>query len=95
MLTVEQHHWLLDNLGAPDSPLHWFAQMKRPPGPVGWLFDLAKWLVLIVWSVAFIWVWFTVFAVLFLWEGLGFLEAAGESESGASASPPAESQPHD
>lgn len=86
MLTVEQHHWLLDNVGAPDSPLRWFAQMKRPEGPVGWLFDLAKWLALIIWSVAFIWVWFTVFSVLFLWEGLGFLESgAREPEASAPA----------
>lgn len=89
MLTVEQHHWLLDNLGAPDSPLRWFAQMIRPAGPVGWLFDFGKWVALIIWSVAFIWLWFTAFSVLFLWEGLGFLKTAG-----AAASPPAESKPH-
>lgn len=95
MLSAEQHHQLLDNLGAPDAPLRWFARMKKSSGPVAWLLGLVQWLVLIVWAVGFIWVWFPVFAVLFLWEGLGFLEpGAAAAPPAGEHSKPAEAQTH-
>lgn len=69
MLTAQQRDWALENLGSPAAPLTWFARMHPAAGPGRWLLEVAKWLVLLVWAVAFIWVWFTVFTVLFLWEG--------------------------
>jgi len=69
-ITREQYDWLLDNLGAPDAPLRWFAGF-RAAGPVAWVLVLVKYLVLVVWAVAFIWLWFALFTLLFLYEGLG------------------------
>lgn len=69
-ITREQYDWLLNNLAAPDAPLRWFARVQVA-GPVAWALAVVKYLVLIVWSAAFIWVWFPLFTVLFLYEGLG------------------------
>jgi hypothetical protein len=69
-MTREQYDWLLDQLAAPDAPLRWFARFQVA-GPVAWALTLVKYLVLVVWAAAFIWVWFTVFTLLFLYEGLG------------------------
>lgn len=90
MLTVEQHHYWLDNLGAPDAPLRWFDRMKAPSGPAGWAMGLVRAIALVLWSTLFIWVWFTVFTVLFLWEGLGLLE----KDKPAAAAAPAASGHH-
>lgn len=81
MLTREQRNWALDNVGSPAAPLLWFGRFTPAVGPVRWLLELAKWLVLVVWAVVFIWVWFPVFAILFLWEGF------------SSPRPPKESKP--
>ena len=77
-MTKEQYDWLLDMLGAPDAPLRWFARFQMS-GPAGWAVALVKYLVLVVWAAAFIWVWFMVFAVLFLYEGLGLAPWARSS----------------
>ncbi len=79
MLTREQRDWAMDNLGLPFAPVKWFGRLKTSAGPAGWLLTVLKWLVVIVWAVGFIWVWFPVFAVLFLWEG--FTSASPPSSS--------------
>jgi hypothetical protein len=83
-MTREQYDWGLDNLGAPDAPLRWFARFASA-GPVGYAVGVIKYLALVVWAAAFIWLWFTVFTVLFLYEGLGLAPWARSS----GASPPA------
>jgi hypothetical protein len=77
-MTKEQYDWWLDMLGAPDAPLRWFARLQMK-GPLAWALALVKYLVLAIWAAAFIWVWFTVFAVLFLYEGLGLAPWARSS----------------
>lgn len=74
ILTREQHDRALDHLGSPTAPLLWFERLKGVGGPAGWLMALVKWLLVVVWAVGFVWVWFTVFSVLFLCEGLGFTD---------------------
>lgn len=91
MLTREQRNWILDNVGSPAAPLLWFAYLKPATGPLRWLLELAKWLVLIVWAVGFLWIWFPVFAILFLWEGfsrhLPVQQAGGAPKSSEPAEP--------
>jgi len=77
-LTREQYDWLLDNLAAPDAPLRWFARFQMT-GPVAWVLALVKYVVLMIWAAAFIWVWFTLFILLFLYEGLGLASWARSS----------------
>lgn len=84
-LAREQYDWLLDNLAAPDAPLRWFARFQMA-GPVAWALALVKYLVLVVWAAAFIWLWFTLFSLLFLYEGLGL--APWVRGTGAPAPPP-------
>jgi hypothetical protein len=82
-MTREQYDWGLDNLGAPDAPLRWFAGFASA-GPVAWVLAAVKYLALVIWAAAFIWLWFTVFTVLFLYEGLGLAPWA----RGGGAPPP-------
>ena len=78
-----QFDWLLDSLAAPDAPLRWFQRFPAT-GPVVLALAVVKYLALIVWSAGFIWVWFPLFALLFLYEGLGLAPWARSS-----APPPA------
>jgi len=94
VLTSEQRNWALDNLGSPAAPLLWFARILPPAGPVRWLLELTKWLVLIVWGVAFIWIWFPVFAILFLWEGFSSHLPVRQAGSPPKDSKPPESSGH-
>ena len=80
MLTRKQRNWALDNFGSPAAPLLWFARILPLAGPGRWLLGLAQWVVLVVWAVGLIWVWFPVFAVLFLWEGFSSHSAPKESK---------------
>lgn len=77
-MTREQYDWWLDNVAAPDAPLRWFARFQAK-GLVAWALAVAKYLALIVWASAFIWVWFTLFTLLFLYEGLGLAPWARSS----------------
>ena len=83
-MTKEQFDWWLDNVGAPDAPLRWFARFQAK-GPVAWALAVVKYLALVVWASAFIWVWFTLFTLLFLYEGLGL--APWARSSGAPPAP--------
>lgn len=89
-MTHEQIDSLLNNLGSPLAPLAWFARLGRPAGPLGWLFSLAQYLVLIVWSVGFVWLWSLAFVVFFVWDYFG--PGGLARSSAAPATPPAE--PH-
>jgi hypothetical protein len=82
-MTKEQYDWWLDNLAAPHAPLRWFARFAGA-GPVAWAVAVVKYVVLAIWAAAFIWVWFTVFTVLFLYEGLALAPWA----RGGGAPPP-------
>lgn len=67
----EQFDWWMENLGSPAGPLGWFKHWQAPAGAARWGTLTLSYLALIVWAVAFIWLWFAVFLVLFLYEGLG------------------------
>ena len=69
-MTRGQYDWWLDNVGAPDAPLRWFARFQTT-GAAGAALAVVKYLALIIWSAGFIWIWFPVFTLLFLYEGLG------------------------
>jgi len=69
-MTREQYDWWLDSVAAPDAPLRWFTRLQAK-GPVAWALAVVKYLALIVWASVFIWIWFTLFTLLFLYEGLG------------------------
>ncbi|HXE75724.1 MAG TPA: hypothetical protein VNN18_08830 [Candidatus Xenobia bacterium] len=77
-MTREQFDWWLDNVAAPDAPLRWFARFQMA-GPAAWAVAVVKYLGLVVWASAFIWVWFTLFTLLFLYEGLGLAPWARSS----------------
>lgn len=90
MLTRDQFDWWLDNLASPAGPLEWFKRLPAAAGPAGWGLAVAKYLVLAIWASVFIWLWFAIFAVLFLYEGLGLAPWAGST--GTKPGPPPE--PH-
>ncbi len=69
-ISRERFDWLLDNVAAPDAPLRWFTRFQAA-GPMGAAIAAVKYLALIAWSAGFIWIWFPVFTLLFLYEGLG------------------------
>ena len=77
-ISREQFDWLLDKVAAPDAPLRWFARFQAA-GPVGRAMAVVKYLALVIWASAFIWVWFPLFALLFLYEGLGLAPWARSS----------------
>ena len=79
----EQFDGLLDYVAAPDAPLRWFERFPAA-GPVGAALTVVKYLALVAWSAGFIWIWFPLFALLFLYEGLGLAPWARSS-----APPPA------
>jgi hypothetical protein len=70
-VTKEQFDWWMDNLGSPAGPLAWFKRPQPLAGAARWGMLTVSYLALIVWAVFFIWLWFAVFCVLFLYEGLG------------------------
>ena len=70
-LTREQFDWRLYNLGSPAGPLEWFKRLPAAAGATRWALAVGKYLVLAIWASVFIWLWSAIFAVLFLYEGLG------------------------
>jgi hypothetical protein len=81
-LTRAQIDWLLDNLGGPAAPLAWVQRLGRPGGA---LLTLGQWLLVVVWAVAFVWLWFLVFLVGFALEYLQPASApASPARSGVS-----------
>lgn len=70
-ITKEQFDWWMDNIASPAGPLEWFKRFQAAPGAARWGMDVVSYLALTFWLVFFIWVWFTVFCLLFLYEGLG------------------------
>ena len=87
-MSKAQFDWWMDNIATPAAPLAWFRRFQAGSGAARVGLAAAKYLVLIFWAVFFIWVWFPVFALLFLVEGLGL---APWTRSSAAPAPPAES----
>lgn len=58
----------MENIGSPAGPLLWFARLQ----PRAWWaragLEVAKWLLLLVWALGFLWIWFPVFVILFVWD---------------------------
>jgi len=88
-MTKEQFDWWMDNIGSPVGPLEWFKRFQTASGAARWGMAVVSYLAITLWLVFFIWVWFTVFCVLFFYEGLGLAPWTRASNPPA---PPAE--PH-
>jgi len=89
LMTKEQFDWWMDNIASPAGPLEWFKRFQAASGAARWGMAAAGYLAVTLWGIFFIWVWFTVFCVLFIYEGLGLAPWTCASRT---AAPPAESR---
>ena len=88
LMTKEQFDWWMGNIASPAGPLEWFKKRQPASGAARWGMAAASYLAVTLWGIFFIWVWFTVFCALFIYEGLGL---APWTRASAAPAPPAES----
>lgn len=86
-LTREKFDWLLENLASPAAPLVWFEKLQPGSGLARQLVRELKYLTLALWAAGFVWLWFLLFVVLFLYEGLGLAPWTHTTKAAPPAAP--------